>query len=158
MRISTLCYLERDGKYLMLHRVKKKNDINHDKWIGVGGGLEEGETPLDCVCREVWEETGYTLSNPSYRGILYFYPVPGEDEIIHVYTCGTFSGTEKVCDEGDLVWVDKQKVPDLPTWEGDALFLPLLARDTPFFELHLHYAGDELKKAILDGQTVIDRT
>ena len=156
MRNTTLCYLEKDGCYLMLHRVKKKNDINHDKWIGVGGGIEAGETPLDCVIREVREETGYRIKSPEYRGILYFFPDSGEDETIHLYTCKDFSGEEIVCDEGDLVWVKKENVKKLPIWEGDKLFLELLDKKSAFFRLSLFYVGDRLVKAILDEKTIVD--
>lgn len=155
MRNTTLCYLEKDGCYLMLHRVKKKNDINHDKWIGVGGGIEEGETPLDCIIREVREETGYELCSPEYRGILYFYPDTGEDEVIHLFTSKNFSGDQIICDEGDLVWVKKEEIRDFPIWEGDKLFLDLLDKSTAFFSLSLFYVGDRLVKAILDGKTIV---
>lgn len=154
MRNTTLCYLEKDGCYLMLHRVKKKNDINHDKWIGIGGGIEEGETPLDCIIREVREETGYELRSPEYRGILYFYPDTGEDEVIHLFTSKDFSGNQIVCDEGDLVWVKKEEIRDLTIWEGDKLFLDLLDKSTSVFSLSLFYVGDRLVKAILDGKTI----
>ena len=155
MRNTTLCYLEKDGCYLMLHRVKKKNDINHDKWIGIGGGIEEGETPLDCIIREVREETGYELRSPEYRGILYFYPDTGEDEVIHLFTSKDFSGNQIVCDEGDLVWVKKEEIRDLTIWEGDKLFLDLLDKSTSVFSLSLFYVGDRLVKAILDGKTIV---
>lgn len=151
---TTLCYLEQDGCYLMLHRVKKKKDANKDKWIGVGGKFEPGEDSLACVMREVKEETGYTMEHPDYRGIVDFYCPPWQPERMHLYTCGRFSGTPHPCDEGDLAWVPKEEIQNLPIWEGDKLFFRLLAQNTPFFHLELYYDGDVLTRAVLNGQTV----
>lgn len=151
---STLCYIERDGKYLMLHRVKKKNDVNHDKWIGIGGKFEDKESPYDCVMREVLEETGLTLVNPEYRGIITFAPDNWETEQMHLFTCSQFSGTLIDCDEGTLEWVDKDKITELPIWEGDKIFLDMILSPCPFFSLKLEYVGDELVGAYLDGNKI----
>ena len=141
--MSTLCYLERDGKYLMLHRTVKKNDINKDKWIGVGGHFEKGESPEDCVCRETLEETGYTLNSWRFRGIITF--VYGEDvtEYMFLFKSSDFTGdlTED-CDEGELRWIPWDEVDDLSLWEGDRRFLPLLQESTEFFSMKLVYDAD----------------
>ena len=145
MKLTTLCYIEKDDKYLMIHRIKKKHDVNKDKWIGVGGHFEKGESPEECLLREVWEETGYTLTSWRYRGIVTF--VYGEDvvEYMSLYTADGFTGMPIACDEGELEWVDKSIVPSLPTWTGDAIFLKLLLEDEQrFFTLRLVYEGDEL--------------
>ena len=149
---TTLCYLERDGQYLMLHRVKKERDVNKDKWIGVGGKFEPGEDALACVQREVREETGLTMQAPDYRGIIDFYCPPWQPERIHLFTCRQFAGVQKVCDEGDLAWVDKDKVEALPIWTGDKIFFRLLNEGAPFFHLQFWYEGDHLARAVLDGQ------
>ena len=149
---TTLCYLERDGCYLMLHRVKKEKDVNRDKWIGVGGKFEPGEDALACALREVSEETGYTMDAPQYRGIVDFYCPPWQPERMHLYTCTNFSGTPHPCDEGDLAWVPLQQIQDLPIWAGDKIFFRLLAENAPFFHLELYYQGDLLARAVLDGQ------
>lgn len=149
---TTLCYIEQDGKYLMLHRVKKKNDINHDKWIGIGGKFEEKESPEDCALREVREETGLTLTSYAYRGLVTFVSDRYETEYMHLFTADGFTGELIDCDEGTLEWVDKALVPTLPTWAGDRIFLELLARDVPFFSLNLEYVGDTLVRAVLDGK------
>ena len=149
---TTLCYIEQDGKYLMLHRVKKKNDINHDKWIGIGGKFEEQESPEDCALREVKEETGLTLTSYAYRGLVTFVSDQYETEYMHLFTADGFTGELIDCDEGTLEWVDKALVPTLPTWAGDRIFLDLLARDVPFFSLKLEYVGDTLVRAVLDGK------
>lgn len=149
---TTLCYLEQDGCYLMLHRVKKKKDVNKDKWIGVGGKFEPGEDALTCVMREVQEETGYTMQAPHYRAIVDFYCPPWQPERMHLYTCDTFTGTPHPCNEGDLVWVAKDKVQSLPIWQGDKLFFDLLDRGAEFFHLELFYDGDTLVRAVLDGK------
>jgi len=147
---TTLCYIEQDGKYLMLHRVKKKNDINHDKWIGIGGKFEELESPEDCLFREVREETGLTLTRWRYRGIVTF--VADKDpQFMHLYTADGFTGRIKTCDEGNLEWIDKHRLLELPIWEGDKIFLRLLEEDAPFFSLKLVYEGDTLVSAVLDG-------
>lgn len=148
---TTLCYIEQDGKYLMLHRVKK-NDINHDKWIGIGGKFEEKESPEDCALREVKEETGLTLTSYAYRGLVTFVSDRYETEYMHLFTADGFTGELIDCDEGTLEWVDKALVPTLPTWAGDRIFLDLLARDVPFFSLKLEYVGDTLVRAVLDGK------
>ena len=148
---TTLCYLEQNGCYLMLHRIKKKNDVNHDKWIGVGGKLDPGETAEACALREVWEETGLRMQSPAYRGIVDFTCEPWPAERMHLYTCTDFSGVMTDCDEGCLEWVDKAAVQDLPIWQGDKIFFKLLAEDAPFFHLELTYDGDVLVKAVLDG-------
>ncbi len=148
---TTLCYIEQDGKYLMLHRVKKKNDINHDKWIGIGGKFEELESPEDCLLREVKEETGLTLTRWRYRGIVTF--VADQDpQFMHLYTANGFTGQIKTCDEGNLEWIDKKQLLELPIWEGDKIFLRLLDEDAPFFSLKLVYDGDGLMEAVLDGK------
>lgn len=151
---TTLCYLEQDGCYLMLHRIKKKKDVNHDKWIGVGGKFEPGETALACALREVQEETGLTMQNPQYRGIVDFYCASWPAERMHLYTCTKFTGTMTDCNEGTLEWVPKEAVQNLPIWPGDKLFFKLLAEDAPFFHLELTYDGDTLTRALLDGQEV----
>lgn len=149
---TTLCYLEQNGCYLMLHRVKKKNDVNKDKWIGVGGKFEPGEDALACALREVREETGYSMDHPHYRAIVDFYCPPWQPERMHLYTCNAFSGEPHACNEGDLVWVPRDQVQSLPIWQGDKIFLDLLDRDAPFFHLELFYNGDTLIRAVLDGR------
>ena len=149
---TTLCYLEQNGCYLMLHRVKKKNDVNHDKWIGVGGKFEPGEDAHACALREVYEETGLTMRAPRYRGIVDFYCPPWPAERMHLFTCSDFTGTMTDCDEGTLEWVPKQTVQTLPIWPGDKLFFRLLEQDAPFFHLELYYDGDTLVRAVRDGQ------
>lgn len=142
---TTLCYIEKDGKYLMLHRIKKEKDLNRDKWVGVGGKFEDEESPVDCLLREVREETGLILNSFDYRGIVSFisdsWP---ETEYMHLFTSNDFSGEVKDCDEGELVWIDKHRVPELPIWEGDKTFLKLLLEDSAFFSLKLKYIGNEL--------------
>ena len=144
MIISTLCYIEKEDKYLFLHRTKKKSDVNEGKWIGVGGRLEPGESPEECVCREVEEETGLTLDSFRMRGILTFSSEGWEDECIFVFTSNEFHGEEKECDEGDLKWIKKDAIMDLNLWEGDRLFLKKIMDDEPFFSIKLSYKGDTL--------------
>ena len=149
----TLCYLESDrGEYLMLHRVKKQNDVNHDKWIGVGGKFEDGESPEECLLREVEEETGFALTDYRYRGIITFVAEGWPTEYIHLFTAAGWTGEMRECDEGDLEWVPKDQVPNLPIWEGDKLFFQLLAEDRPFFSLKMCYRGDTMVYAALDGK------
>ena len=154
MRNTTLCYLEQDDAYLMLHRVTKKNDLNHDKWIGVGGKLDPGETAEACALREVWEETGLTMQSPAYRGIVDFYAPPWPAERMHLFTCTDFGGRPVDCNEGTLEWVPKAEVTQLPIWQGDKLFFQLLNDNAPFFHLELYYDGDTLTRAVLDGTTL----
>lgn len=146
MKNTTLIYLEQDQKYLMLHRTKKENDINHDKWIGVGGKMEENESPEDGAIREILEETGLTVlpEDLHYRGLVTFVSDQSEGEYMHLFTAQRFSGTLKECNEGDLCWVPKEKVLTLPTWEGDRLFLNRIAGQDPFFVMKLVYEGDRL--------------
>ncbi len=152
MRNTTLVHLERDGKYLMLHRVKKDADENRDKWVGIGGKIEEGESPEDCAVREVFEETGLRLGTYAYRGIVTFVSDEWGTEYMHLFHSSDFSGTLKDCDEGELEWVDKKALLSLPIWEGDRIFLRLLDTDRPFFSLKLRYRGDSLIEAVLDGE------
>ena len=152
---TTLCYIEQDGKYLLLHRVKKKNDINKDKWIGIGGKFEEWESPEDCIKREALEETGLTLIRPKYRGIVTFIS-DGMDqtEFMHLFTATEFTGELKDCDEGTLEWVPKKDVAKLPHWDGDLIFLALLEKGEPFFSLKLTYKGSTLTEALLNEEPV----
>ena len=149
---STLCYLERGDEYLMLHRVKKKNDLNHDKWIGVGGKCEEGESPEDCVLRETREETGLTLTDYRYRGLVTFVSDQAPTEYMHLFTASAWTGTPHACSEGELAWIKKADLLSLPLWEGDKLFLRLLDEDAPFFSLKLRYEGERLIQAVLNGK------
>ncbi len=152
-RLTTLCYIEKDGQYLMLHRISKKNDINKDKWIGVGGHFEEGESPEECLLREVREETGLTLTSWRFRGIVTFCCGPYQTEYMCLYTADGFLGKLKECNEGKLEWVDKDKVGELDLWDGDRLFFDLLWRDVPFFSLKLCYREDGTwYQASLDGK------
>ena len=151
MRNTTLCHIEKDGKYLMLHRVKKKNDLNQDKWVGIGGKFEDKESPEECNEREVFEETGLTLNSARYCGIVTFVSDKWETEYMHIFHSNDFSGALKECDEGNLEWVDKRELYNLPIWEGDKIFLRLLEEESPFFSLKLEYVGDTLINAILNG-------
>lgn len=151
MKQTTLCYLERGGQYLMLHRVKKKNDENHDKWIGVGGKFLPGETPDQCLLREVREETGLTLTKFSLRAVIRFESDLWETEDMYLYLGEAFTGELIECSEGDLQWVSRDFVSQLPAWEGDKLFLEKLWRGDPFFRMHLRYRGDSLVYAAVDG-------
>ncbi len=152
---TTLCYLERGDEYLMLHRTKKENDLNHDKWVGVGGKFQDKESPEDCVLRETWEETGLTLTRYRYRGLVTFISNQWETEYMHVFTADQWTGEPHPCDEGDLAWIKKTDLRVLPLWEGDQIFLDLLERDAPFFSLKLQYEGDTLVLAVLDGKRLV---
>ena len=155
MRNTTLCYLERGRDYLMLHRVKKEVDENKDKWIGIGGKFEEGESPEDCLLREVREETGLTLTSWRYRGIVTFVSDEWGTEYMHLFTADAWEGAlRQDCDEGVLEWIDREKLLSLPIWEGDKIFLRLLEEDAPFFSLKLRYKGDRLAEAVLNGKAV----
>lgn len=151
-KMTTLCYLERGDQYLLLHRTKKENDENHDKWIGVGGKFEDGESPEECVCREVLEETGLTLTSYRYRGIVTFVSDIYPCEYMHLFTADGWTGEEKVCDEGELAWISKREFLKLPMWEGDRIFLDLLEQNAPFFSLKLVYHGERLVGRVLNGR------
>ncbi len=144
MKLSTLCYLEKDDCYLMLLRNKKKNDVNEGKWIGVGGKIEPGESPDECVAREVKEETGVRLRSSRMRGVLTFSSAGWEDEYIFVFTSDDFEGEIADCDEGELAWIPKEEIGGLNLWEGDRIFLKMLLEDGPLFSLKLSYEGDDL--------------
>lgn len=163
--LTTLCYIEKDHQYLMMHRISKKNDVNKDKWIGVGGHFEKGESPEECLLREVKEETGLALTSYRFRGIVTFCleeePESAGDaqkhlvEYMCLYTADGFEGDLKECSEGKLEWVEKDKLEDLNLWEGDYLFLRLLAQDAPFFSMKLCYRKNgTLYNAVLDGKKV----
>lgn len=155
MKNTTLCYIEKDGKYLMMHRVKKKNDLNQDKWVGVGGKFLEGESPEDCLIRECYEETGLTLTSYKYCGIVTFVSDKWENEYMHLFLGFDYEGEIKECDEGILEWIDKQEVLSLPIWVGDKIFFKLIAdHDKPFFSLKLVYRGESLVEAVLDGKQI----
>ncbi|WP_026509701.1 MULTISPECIES: NUDIX hydrolase [unclassified Butyrivibrio] len=171
MEITTLCYIEKDNKYLMLHRIKKKNDINEGKWIAPGGHLENGESPDDCVRREVLEETGLTLNSARFRGIVTFISKPAKElevaadgnvneaftkditDYMCLFTSDDFDGELIDCDEGTLEWISKDSLLDINLWKGDLIFLDLIKNpDQPFFSLKLTYEGGELTEAVLDGK------
>ena len=154
---TTLCYIERNGSYLMLHRIKKKNDLNKNKWIGIGGKFEEGESPEECLVREVREETGLHLTSHRLRGIVTFVCPPYPTEYMYLYTARAEEAPLAPCEEGELAWVEKEKVPSLPLWEGDRIFLRLLAEEHPFFSLKLVYEGDALVRAVLDGEEITEK-
>ena len=154
MKQTTLCYLERDGCYLMLHRIRKAHDENHDKWIGVGGKLEDRESPEDCARREVLEETGLTLTDWRYCGLITFVSYRCETEYKHLFHATGFTGALRDCDEGVLEWVPVEQVNALPAWEGDKIFLALMQQGRPFFSLKLVYEGEHLTEAVLDGERI----
>ena len=154
MRNTTLCYVTRGDDVLMLHRVKKKNDLNHDKWIGIGGKFLPEESPEECLLREAWEETGLTLTSWRCRGVVTFLQEGTEGEYMYLFTADGFEGEMHVCDEGDLEWVSREFLDSLPKWEGDQIFLDLLWQDAPFFLLTLRYRGDVLTEAVLNGEVI----
>lgn len=155
MRNTTLCYLERDGCYLMLHRIKKENDLNRDKWIGIGGKFEEGESPENCLLREVREETGLTLGSWRYCGIVTFVSDEWGTEYMHLFHSEVFHGSLRECDEGSLEWIEKSALASLPDlWEGDRIFLRMMENNEPFFSLKLCYRGDLLTGAELNGRVM----
>lgn len=151
---TSLCYIERGDEYLMLHRVKKENDINRDKWIGLGGKFEENESPDECLLREVYEESGLKLTSWRYRGIVTFVNTVCESEYMHLFTADAFEGEIGPCSEGELEWIKKSELLKLTLWEGDKIFLRLLDENEPFFSLKLCYDGDELISAALNGKNI----
>lgn len=152
---TTLCYIRRGNEYLMLHRVKKENDINRDKWIGVGGKFEPDESPEECLLREVREETGLEVRQWRYRGIVTFVNTRCESEYMHLFTVDDFVGSVRECDEGVLEWISRERLYELTLWEGDKIFLRLLENDAePFFSLKLCYDGSELIGASLNGKKI----
>ena len=155
MLFTTLCYIEKDDSYLMLHRVSKKNDLNHDKWVGVGGKFEEKESPEECLLREVREETGLKLLSWRLRGVVTFISDIYETEHMYLFTSDEYEGEVGSCDEGELEWVPKSRVYDLPIWEGDKIFFRLMLEGQLFFLLRLEYRGDELVSAKLEGKELL---
>ena len=153
---TTLCYIERDGQYLMMHRIKKEHDINKDKWVGIGGHFEKDESPEECLLREVQEETGLRLTDYRLRGIITFISDKWQTEYMFLYTATEFEGMPGTCNEGVLEWIDKAKVYELPVWEGDKIFFRLLETRHAFFSLKLRYAGDALTEAVLDGKNIME--
>ena len=151
---TTLCYITRGDQVLMLHRVKKEKDLNKDKWIGIGGKFEGEEAPEECLLREAKEETGLTLTSWRCRGVVTFLSDEYPGEFMYLFTADGFEGQLKECDEGDLQWVSRDFLDQLPKWEGDKIFLDLLWQDAPFFLLTLRYSGDKLTEAILDGKKI----
>ncbi|MBQ5957201.1 MAG: 8-oxo-dGTP diphosphatase [Clostridia bacterium] len=156
MKNTTLCYIEKDGSYLMLLRNKKKDDLNEGKWIGVGGHFLEDESPEECLIREVREETGLTLKSFLLRSVVTFVSDRYETEQMFLYTSSDFSGELIDCDEGELRWIDKKEMYDIPLWEGDKIFLKLMDETRDYFALKLVYEGDDLRKAILNGKDITD--
>ena len=152
---STLCYLFRGDEVLMMHRTRKKNDMNHDKWIAVGGRFEDKESPEECAIREVREETGLTMISWRYRGIVTFVSDEYETERMHLFTSEEYTGELTDCDEGELVWIKKSMLDTLPQWEGDRIFHRLLKEEEPFFSLKLEYCGERLTKAVLNGKNIL---
>ena len=151
---TTLCYIRRGEEYLMLHRIKKENDLNHDKWIGIGGKFEDKESPEDCLLREVLEETGLTLTGYRCRGVVTFVSDRWATEYMHLFTADGFTGTLKDCDEGVLEWIPKEQLLKIPHWEGDEIFLNLIWQDAPFFSLKVCYKGDRLVRAVPAGTII----
>ena len=152
---TTLCYIRRGEEYLMLHRIKKENDLNHDKWIGIGGKFEDKESPEDCLLREAREETGLTLTDYRYRGIVTFVSDRWPTEYMHLFTATAWEGELKECDEGVLEWLPYARFQDIPHWEGDTIFLDLIHDPaTPFFSLKLRYEGETLAEAVLNGKHI----
>ena len=156
--LTTLCYIEKDDQYLMLHRIKKENDINKDKWIGIGGHFEADESPEECLLREAKEETGLTLTSWKFRGIVTFLSDKWQTEYMCLYTADGFVGELRECNEGKLEWVKKSDLGNLHLWKGDLVFLRLLAEDAPFFSLKLRYEGEELVECVLDGKVLEDKS
>ena len=154
MKETTLCYVQKDNKYLMLHRIKKEEDVNEGKWIGIGGRIELGETPEQCLVREAMEETGLNLTSYQYRGIVHFRSEDYEDEEMHLFTADAFEGELTECNEGVLKWIDRDKIYDLPMWEGDKLFFGLIRSNAKFFDLVLQYKGEKLVSATLNGEKI----
>ena len=152
MRNTTLCYITRGDQVLMLHRVKKERDVNKDKWIGIGGKFEDGESPDECLLREAREETGLTLTDWRCRGVVTFLNEGADGEYMYLFTADGFAGELTGCDEGELRWVRRDFLYTLPMWEGDKIFLNLLWQDAPFFLLTLRYRGEKLVEAVLDGK------
>mgnify|MGYP005797402579 FL=1 len=148
---STLCYIIKNDECLMLHRTKKQNDQSHDKWLGIGGKFEDKESPEECAMREIKEETGLTVTDYKYRGIVTFVSDKWETEYMHLFTVTGFTGDIIECDEGELEWIKKSEMLKLPMWEGDKIFLNLINKDVPFFSLKLVYSGDSLANAVLNG-------
>ena len=156
MRNTTLCHIERDGQYLMLRRNRKAVDENKDKWVGIGGKFQEGESPEDCLLREVREETGLTLLSWRFRGIVTFVSDEWGTEYMHLFTADRFTGSIRGdCEEGELHWIDRDELLSKNIWEGDRIFLRLLRGDAPFFSLKLRYEGDRLVEAVLDGKAIL---
>ena len=151
MRNTTLCYIERDQAYLMLHRIRKEGDMNRDKWVGIGGKFEEGESPEDCLLREVREETGLELTAWRYCGIVTFVSDEWGTEYMHLFHSVSFRGKITACDEGTLEWLDRRELRLKNLWEGDHIFLDLMEQGEAFFSLKLCYHGDALVFAALNG-------
>lgn len=153
--LTTLCYIERSDEYLMMHRVKKDKDINKDKWVGIGGHFEKGESPEECLLREAMEETGLKLTSYRLRGVVTFSTDIYPTEYMFLYTADGYEGNVTDCNEGVLEWLPKKSVYELPIWEGDKIFFRLLEENRPFFSLKLRYADEKLAEAVLDGKSIL---